>query len=163
MKFAAAVQSVIQCYHVIYGERKSYYPDVTGSVLQEGQEDWIQQWTRTCAINVRREWNCSLPPSPMAMTLQLHRLPAPLPPPVSNPSRLFTWFQALCARCSTVLLCFSRYCTGRLKMVFCLREFVFMYYLCEKDNKPVIVQYYIANYVSWVRRLTLLELQTIWT
>ena len=39
MKFAAAVQSVIQCYHVIYGERKSYYPDVTGSVLQEGQED----------------------------------------------------------------------------------------------------------------------------
>ena len=39
VKFAAAVQNAIQCYHVIYDERKSYYPDVTGSVFQEGQED----------------------------------------------------------------------------------------------------------------------------
>ena len=38
-----------------------------------------------------------------------------------------------------------------------------MYYLCEKYYKPIIVQYYIANCVSWVPRLTLLDLQTNWT
>ena len=34
-----------------------------------------------------------------------------------------------------------------------------MYYLCEKYYKPITVQYYIADCVSWVRRLTLLDLQ----
>ena len=29
-----------------------------------------------------------------------------------------------------------------------------MYYLCEKYYKPIIVQYYIADCVSWVPRLT---------
>ena len=35
-----------------------------------------------------------------------------------------------------------------------------MYYLCEKYYKPLTVQYYIADCVSWVPRLTLLDLQT---
>ena len=39
MKFAAAAQNAMQCYRVIYDERKSYYPAVAGSVFQEGQED----------------------------------------------------------------------------------------------------------------------------
>ena len=36
-----------------------------------------------------------------------------------------------------------------------------MYYLCKKYYKPIIVQYYMANYVinSWVPRLTLLDFQ----
>ena len=34
-----------------------------------------------------------------------------------------------------------------------------MYYLCEKYYKPITVQYYIVNCVSWVPRLTLLDLQ----
>ena len=34
-----------------------------------------------------------------------------------------------------------------------------MYYLCEKYNKPITVQYC----VSWVPRLTLLDLRTNWT
>ena len=38
-----------------------------------------------------------------------------------------------------------------------------MYHLCEKYYKPLRVQYYTANCVSWVPRLTLLDLQTIWT
>ena len=38
-----------------------------------------------------------------------------------------------------------------------------MYYLCEKYYKPITVQYYIANCVSWVPSLTLLDLQTNWT
>ena len=33
-----------------------------------------------------------------------------------------------------------------------------MYYLCEKYYKPFTVQYYIANCVSWISRLTLLDL-----
>ena len=37
--------------------------------------------------------------------------------------------------------------------------FVFLYYLCEKCYKPITVQYYIADCVSWVSRLTLLDLQ----
>ena len=43
---------------------------------------------------------------------------------------------------------------------FCL---FFTYYLCEKHYKPIRVQYYIAHYVSWVPRLTLLDLKTNWT
>ena len=37
--------------------------------------------------------------------------------------------------------------------------FVFMYYLCEKYHKPITVQYCVADCVSWVPRLTLLDLQ----
>ena len=38
-----------------------------------------------------------------------------------------------------------------------------MYYLCEKYYKPITVQYYIADSVSWVLRLTSLNLRTNWT
>ena len=36
-----------------------------------------------------------------------------------------------------------------------------MYYFCEKYYKPITVQYHIAYCVSWVPRLTLLDLQTL--
>ena len=39
----------------------------------------------------------------------------------------------------------------------------FMYYLCEKYYKPIIVQYYKDDCVCWVPRLTLLDLRTNWT
>ena len=38
-----------------------------------------------------------------------------------------------------------------------------MYYLCEKYYKPIRVQCYKADYVSWVCRLSLLDLHTNWT
>ena len=38
----------------------------------------------------------------------------------------------------------------------------FMYYLCEKHYKPITVQYYTADCVSWVPRLALLDLKTNW-
>ena len=41
--------------------------------------------------------------------------------------------------------------------------YFFIYYLCEKYYKPIIVQYYITNCVNWVSRLTLLDLGTNWT
>ena len=37
-----------------------------------------------------------------------------------------------------------------------------MYYLCEMYYKLITVQYYTVNCVSWVPRLTLLNLQTHW-
>ena len=43
--------------------------------------------------------------------------------------------------------------------IFCVC-LLFMYYLCEKYYKPITVQYYIADCVSWVPRLTLLDLGT---
>ena len=84
--------------------------------------------------------------------LQLYHLP---PPPTSNSSCLFARCQPLYASCRTVLLYFTRYHTVRLKMFY-----FFMCYLCEKYYKPVTVQYYIANCVSCVPRLTLLYLRT---
>ena len=36
--------------------------------------------------------------------------------------------------------------------------FFFMYYLCDKYYTSIIVQYYKANCVRWVPRLTLLDL-----
>ena len=59
-----------------------------------------------------------------------------------------------------VVLSFSRYCSRRLKMfslLFCVR-FSFMYYLCEKYYKPIIVLYSTADCDSWVPKLTLLDL-----
>ena len=38
-----------------------------------------------------------------------------------------------------------------------------MYYLCEKYYKPITVEYYIADCISWVPRLTLSDLRTKWT
>ena len=50
--------------------------------------------------------------------------------------------------------------------IFYVCLFLRMYYLCEKYYKPITVQYYqyyIVDCVSWVPRLTLLDLQTNWT
>lgn len=44
---------------------------------------------------------------------------------------------------------------------FCV--FVFMYYLHVKNYKPITVQYYIADCVSWIPRLTLLGIRANWT
>ena len=38
---------------------------------------------------------------------------------------------------------------------FCL---LFMYYLCDNNYKPITVQYYMADCVTWVPPLTLLDL-----
>ena len=57
-----------------------------------------------------------------------------------------------------VLLYFSR-----LKIYFIFCVCFFMYYLCKKYCKPVTVQYCVVDCVSWVPRLTLLDLGTNWT
>ena len=63
----------------------------------------------------------------------------------------------------TIVLFKVLYCKIKnVSFIFCICLF-FMYYLCEKYYKPITVQYYIANCVSWVPRLTLLDLRTNWT
>ena len=94
----------------------------------------------------------------LVMILQLYHFSPPLPPPIRISSCLLTQWQLLYASCCIVLLYFSRYSTARLKMFYFV---VFlMYYLCERYYKPFIVKYYIVICISWVPRLTLLNLQT---
>ena len=40
---------------------------------------------------------------------------------------------------------------------------MFIFYLWEKYYQLIAIQYWIANYASWVPRLTLLDLGTNWT
>ena len=61
--------------------------------------------------------------------------------------------------CTPVLFKVLHY---KIKNVFFIACMFFMYYLCEK-YKPIAVQYYRANHVSWVPGLTLLDLETNWT
>ena len=56
------------------------------------------------------------------------------------------------------MLYFSSYCTVRLKMFYFLSVYLFMYYLCEKHYKSIPVQSYMTDYITWVPRLTLLDL-----
>ena len=58
---------------------------------------------------------------------------------------------------SKVLLYFSRYYKIKNVYFLCL---AFTYYLREKYYKHITVQCCVANCVSWVPRLTLLDLQT---
>ena len=62
-----------------------------------------------------------------------------------------------------VLLYLSRYCTVRLKWFSLILNLFLRYHLCEKYYKPMTVQYYIADCVSWVPRLTSLDSRTSWT
>lgn len=59
------------------------------------------------------------------------------------------------------LLYFTGYCTVRLKLFHLF--FAFRYNLCLKYYKPITVQDNIANCVSWVSRLALMDLLTHWT
>ena len=77
----------------------------------------------------------------------------------------FPPWELLCASWCAVLLHFSRPCTLRLEMFYFYVLFFLMIYLCEKYCKPITVQYYIADCVSWVPRVTSLDLQIglLWT
>ena len=96
--------------------------------------------------------------------LQLYDLPPPPPPSVSNSSWLFIQSQLLYASYCTVLLYFPRYCTIRSKNVF---PTFCVFFLCITCVKWIInlLQYstVIVNCVSWVPRLTLLDVWTDWT
>ena len=105
------------------------------------------------------------PPSPIADDPSALPSPTSLPP-VGDASCPFTWCQPLYASCCATLLYFSS--TFSLYLLYFLLLYykiknvlLFMYYLCEKYYKPIKVQYFIVNWVSWVPRLTVLDLEQI--
>ena len=57
------------------------------------------------------------------------------------------------------MYCTVLYC--KIKNVFFFVCFLCGYYLCEKYCKPITVQYHIDTCVSWIPRLTLLDLGII--
>ena len=59
--------------------------------------------------------------------------PAPLPPPGSNSSSLFTGCQPLYASCCTILLYFLRYCALRFKTFSLLLCVYFVCVICGKS------------------------------
>ena len=94
------------------------------------------------------------PPLLLLTKLQLYHHSPPL---VSNSPGLCTQCQPLYASYCTALLCFSSSCLVRWNMFYFLCLF-FTYHLCEKHGKPITLQCYTANSVSWVPKLTILDL-----
>ena len=86
------------------------------------------------------------------VTLQLSRLPPPLPLPVGGSSCLPARCQPLCASCCSVPLYSSRSCTVRCKVFSLFSVFDFHVPLCEKYYKPSTVQYHTVDCASWVPR-----------
>ena len=82
--------------------------------------------------------------------------------PISHLLQSVTLLACSLNACWTVRLYFSRYCTIRFKIFSLPFVFVFMY-LCEMCYKSMTAQYYVASCVSWVPRLTLLDVGTNWT
>ena len=131
---------------------KSYYPDVTGSFSQESRYSWTQQGTRACAINIRCEWNCRLPSVsyywwPFGSTIS-HLLS--LPPSVTL---LACSFDA--SPCIPAVVLYYRtfwVCTVRFKIL-SLFFVSLMYYLYEKDCKPITMQYRITDCVRYLDQL----------
>ena len=105
--------------------------------------------------HVRTHETAVCPPSPIA------EHPSALSSPTSSPSSnnsacLFIHCQPLYASWYTPLL-FKVLDYKILNVSFSV---FLMHYLCEKYYKPITVQYYVASCVSWVPRLTLLDLWT---
>ena len=99
---------------------------------------------------VRKIATCT--PSPIAMILQLYRLPSPHHPLVSNASCLLTGCQPLYASCCTELLNFSKHCIVRFKMfVLCVW---FLCIICEKSiinllHYSVLYQIVLVEYLGF--------------
>ena len=149
LKAAAAIQNTIQCYWVIFDKKQR-------ATLQTSLSHFFKRVDRIESSNEPEHVpstpsmseTAACPPSPRLTILQLYRLPPQLLPPVGNPSCLFARCQPLYARCCAELLYFPRYCTVRLNMFYFACLF-FMYYLCKKYYKPITIQYYIVDCVSW--------------
>ena len=90
--------------------------------------------TRTCAISIRHEWNCSLPPATTYHCWPFSSATSHLlfPPPGSNPSCPFTQGQSLYAIVGTTVLFKVLYC--KMKSV----SFIFACFLCIICVKSII-------------------------
>ena len=115
-----------------------------------------------CSIAIRHEWKLQLALGLLLLTIpQLCHLPPALPPPVRNSFCVHSMPASVAQLLyySTVLFEILSWKILNIFFTFCACLF-FMYYLCEKYCKPITVWYFEANCVSWVTRLTLLDLRT---
>ena len=87
------------------------------------------------SISGRCDQRAARPPSPVLSILQPCRLPPLLPPWVGNSS-------SRSPDASPCAGCCAYGCTAKIKTAFLIFCFL-MYYLCEKDYKPITVQDYI--------------------
>ena len=118
--------------------------------------------TRTCASTSGVSEFAVRPPSSNAEDIS-----APIPSFSPSSSR----YLFLPVHWIPVPVCQLLYCTTVLfKVLYCqIKMFssffvlAFMCYLWEKYYKPTTVQCHVANCVSWVPRLTLLDLKIDWT
>ena len=115
-----------------------------------------------CSVNVRSKWNCSL--------LSVSYCYWSFSSAVSHLLSLLQSVTLLTCSIDTSPCIPALYCTTVLfKVLYCKIKnvlffaFVFMCYLYEKYYKLIIVEYCIADCVSQVPRLTLLDLRTSWT
>ena len=169
MKVAAAIQNVIQCYRVIYDEKKRLTTQTSLDRFFK-RVDRIESSKEPEPVpstsGVREMAAC--PPS---LIVTIVDDPSALPSPTSSPSSSQQLFLPVHSMPAPV--CQPSYCTTVLfKVLYCKMKNVFfifcvclffMYYLCEKYYKPITVQYYIADCDRWLPRLTLLALRTKWT
>ena len=79
-KFAAVIQNTIQCYHVIYNEKNSYYPDITGSFFKRVDRIESSKEPKPVPSTSGMSEIAACPPSPIADD------PSALPSPTSSPS-----------------------------------------------------------------------------
>ena len=99
--------------HLWWEKRKDLLPRHPWVVFTRNESS--KEGTRTCAINIRHEWNCSVPSisdrwRPFSSTIS-HFLPL-----IQLVTPLACSFNASLCLPATVLLYFSRFCTVRLKM-----------------------------------------------
>ena len=126
-----------------WAEKKSYYPDITGLFFQEGRTNWIQQGTRTCAINVRHEWNCSL----LSFSYCWRSFSSTI-------SHLLSFLQSV-----ALLACspdgspfYASHCTVLLKVLYCkIKNVLFIFYvyffLCIVCIKSINLSQYSTIYL----------------
>ena len=157
-KVAAAVQNAIQRCRVIYGEKSRAATQTsldhffkTVDRIASSKEPDPAPSTSGVSDTAARPVSCCRRPFVSALSCPL----SPLQPVVllaCSPDA------SPCVPTAVLdyLLYFSRYCVVRLRMFIfgvCLSCII-----CEKYYRPITGQYYIADRVSWVPGLTLLDL-----
>ena len=153
MKVAAAVQNAIQCYRVTYKKKRAttqtsldHFFKRVDRIESSKEPESVPSMSGVSEI-------AACPPFPIADD------PSALLSPTSSPSssqQLFLPVPTMPAPVCQLLYCTTvlfkvLYC--KIKNVFFILCLFFMYYLREKYYKPITVQYYIADCVSWVPRL----------
>ena len=147
----------LNSYILKHVQAKHVGPQFEASQLQQVPYIWTFKMqtfkdVNVCSINIRQAWNCSLSSISYCWQSFSSTISHFLSLLVSNSSRLACQLLYY----TTVLFKVVYY---EIKNVFFIFWLFFMYYLCGKYYKPFIGQYYIANCVSWVPRLTLLDWQ----